>query len=94
VFRGGGFLKETTGTVDFASTVDFARTVDFGDTVEKKTAFGLLGTVICEGLQTFFEKQLLDSFFTLRTRKLMVGDDKKVSGRLISLTPSITCQSI
>jgi len=74
--------------------VEFAGTVDFRGTVEKKTAFGLRGTMICEGLRSVFEKQLLDSFFTLTARKLMVYDGKKVNGRLISLTPSITCQFV
>ena len=74
--------------------MDFAGTVDFRGMVEKKTTFGLRDTMICEGLQSFFENQLLDSFFTLTARKLMVGDGKKVNGRLILLTPSITCQFV
>ena len=68
--------------------------MDFAGTMEKKIAFGLQGTVICKGLRSFFEKQLLDSFFTLTARKVMIDDDKKVNGRLISLTPSITCVSL
>jgi len=86
IFSLTNFSFDFAGTVDFAGTMDFVGTVDFGGTMEKKTAFGLRGTVICEGLRSFFEKQLLNSFFTLTIRKLMVGDDKKVNGRLISLT--------